>query len=186
MTISPDLARAAETADAAYGLTRELAAALGTDLVRRVGEDHRLTRQAQVTPTRYRRDLLVKCQDENAEALKAIVARHGWPTADLVGDQASTAALMILLHARDLAFQLACRDLIAEAAEDGRCQPVHHAYIADHCAVEQGEPQFYGTRVDPRTLRPYPIRRPKGVEERRADVGLCPLDEQMRAVRHGI
>lgn len=92
---------------------------------------------------------------------------------------------MILLHAADLDFQLVCRDLIAQAAADGRCPALHHAYIADHCAVEQGQPQFYGTRVNPVTFRPYPVRRPGTLDERRRDVGLGPLDEQMRTLRAG-
>jgi hypothetical protein len=165
------------------GLPDELAAGLASELVRRAGEDYRLMERAHAVPARHRRDLLGKCQRENAEALRAVVDGYGWPTTDLVGEQASTAALMILLHAPDLGFQLTCRDLIAEAAEDGRCPVVHHAYIADHCAVEQGRPQFYGTRVDPRTLRPYPVIRPESVEERRADIGLGPLDQQTQALR---
>ncbi|WP_189189720.1 DUF6624 domain-containing protein [Streptomyces albiflavescens] len=162
-----------------------LAAALAGELVRRADEERHLMQQARVDPTSPCRGALHKCREANAEALRTIVRRHGWPTADLVGAPASTAALMILLHAGDLDFQLRCRDLIAQAAADGRCPALHHAYIADHCAVEEGRPQFYGTRVDPLTLRPYPIRRPQTLDERRRDVGLGPLDEQMRTLCEG-
>ncbi|AVH61653.1 MULTISPECIES: DUF6624 domain-containing protein [Streptomyces] len=163
----------------------ELAAALARELVRRADEEQRLMRQARADATPRCRRALADCREANAEALAVIVHRHGWPTADLVGASASTAALMILLHAPDLDFQLSCRDLIAQAAADGRCPALHHVYIADHCAVEQGRPQFYGTRVNPLTLRPYPIRRPETLDERRRDVGLGPLDEQMRTLRDG-
>ncbi|PSM45443.1 hypothetical protein C6Y14_04280 [Streptomyces dioscori] len=146
-------------------------------------EDHRVTGAAQRSPTPAAWQRLAKCRKGNAEALRAIVRRHAWPTADLVGAPASTAALMILLHAPDLAFQVVCRDLIAQAVADGRCPAPHHAYIADHCAVELGQPQFYGTRVDPVTCCPYPVRRPETLDERRRDVGLAPLDEQMRTLR---
>ncbi|MFD9187497.1 DUF6624 domain-containing protein [Streptomyces phaeochromogenes] len=163
-----------------------LAAALAHELVRRADEDQRVTRAAHRSPTLVARRRITECRRGNAEALKTIVKRHAWPTADLVGAPASTAALMILLHAPDLDFQLACRDLIAQATADGRCPAPHHAYIADHCAVELGQPQFYGTRVDPATFRPYPVRQPRTLDERREDVGLCPLDEQMRALRLGV
>ncbi|MCX4903045.1 hypothetical protein OHA11_01570 [Streptomyces sp. NBC_00878] len=162
-----------------------LAAALARELVRRADEDQRVTREAHRSPPQVARRRVAECRKGNAEALKTIVERHAWPTADLVGAPASTAALMILLHAPDLDFQLACRDLIAQATADGRCPAPHHAYIADHCAVELGQPQFYGTRVDPATLCPYPVRQPRTLDERREDVGLCPLDEQMRALRLG-
>jgi hypothetical protein len=156
---------------------------LAGELVRRAQEDTRVTRRAQADPGTRARRAVLECRRANAAALEAIVRRHGWPAADQVGAEASTAALMILLHTPDLDFQLLCRDLIAQAVADGRCPPAQHAYIADHCAVELGEPQFYGTRVNPVTLRPYALRRPGTVDERRRDVGLCSLDEQMRALR---
>ncbi|MGC4987170.1 DUF6624 domain-containing protein [Streptomyces sp. DT193] len=163
----------------------ELARALAGELVRRADEERRLMRQARDRPAGPWREPLAACRAGNAEALAVIVRRHGWPTTDLVGAPASTAALMILLHAPDLGLQLGCRDLIAQAAADGLCPALHHAYIADHCAVELGLPQFYGTRVDPVTLRPCPVRRPGTLDERRRDVGLGPLDEQLRRLRDG-
>lgn len=157
------------------------------ELVRRADESRELMRLAGADPSPDRRRRVAECRRANGEALEAIVRRYGWPAAELVGLEASTAALMILLHAPDLRFRLLCRDLIAQATADGHCPAVHLAYIADHCAVELGEPQFYGTRVNPVTLRPYPVRRPATVDERRRDVGLAPLEEQMRALRrrHG-
>ncbi|MFD5628539.1 DUF6624 domain-containing protein [Streptomyces sp. NPDC127072] len=162
-----------------------LATALAGELERRAGEEHYLMRQARANPVPQCRRAINECRGANAAALRTIVDHHGWPAADVVGAPASTAALMILLHSTDLDFQLMCRDLIAQAAADGRCPALHHAYIADHCAVEQGQPQFYGTRVDPATFRPYPVRRPQTLDERRRDVGLGPLDEQMRTLRAG-
>nr|WP_309147838.1 DUF6624 domain-containing protein [Streptomyces sp. NTH33] len=152
-------------------------------MLRRAEEDRKLMREAAAAPSAEHGRRVVQCHRDNAEALAAVVRRYGWPAADVVGGPASTAALMILLHAPDLGFRLRCRDLIAQATADGRCPAVHFAYIADHCAVEQGEPQFYGTRINPVTLRPYPVRRPQTLDERRQDVGLGPLEEQMRALR---
>ncbi|MGP4005808.1 DUF6624 domain-containing protein [Streptomyces sp. 4N124] len=178
---SDDDAAGTETADPLL----PLAAALAAELLHRADHERDLMRRAQADPTPQRRSEIVACRRANADALKAVVHRHGWPSADRVGAPASTAALMILLHAPDLDFQLSCRDLIAQATLDGRCPGVHLAYIADHCAVEQRLPQFYGTRVNPATLRPYPIRQPESLDERRRDVGLGPLEEQMAALRHG-
>lgn len=156
---------------------------LAAELIRRAEDERRLAREARSVPTARARDRIAACHTDNGEALRALVARHGWPTAESVGEPASTAALMLLLHSPDLGFQLTCRDLIAEAVADGRCPAVHHAYIADHCAVALNQPQFYGTRIDPGTLFPYPIRHPESVDERRQDVGLGPLTDHLRAVR---
>ncbi|WP_442812260.1 DUF6624 domain-containing protein [Streptomyces sp. NBC_00243] len=169
----------------AHRMVPALATALAGELERRADEERSLMRQAGADPAPQRRLAIADCRRANAAALRTIVDHHGWPAADLVGPPASTAALMILLHAADLDFQLVCRDLIAQAAADGRCPALHHAYIADHCAVEQGQPQFYGTRVNPVTFSPYPVRRPGTLDERRRDVGLGPLDEQMRTLRAG-
>lgn len=160
--------------------------ALAAELVCRAEDERRLAQEARSAPTAQARRRIAECRAGNADALRAIVARHGWPTADLVGEPASTAALMILLHSPELGFQLTCRDLIAEAVADGRSPAVHHAYIADHCAVEMGQPQFYGTRINPATLFPYPIRNPETVDDRRHDVGLGALTEHLRAVRSGL
>ncbi|WP_374198938.1 DUF6624 domain-containing protein [Streptomyces sp. GESEQ-35] len=160
-------------------------AALAAELQHRADHERDLMRRAQADRTPQGRHDIVACRRANTDALKAVVHRDGWPTADRVGASASTAALMILLHAPDLDFQFSCRDLIAQATLDGRCPAVHLAYIADHCAVERGLPQFYGTRVNPGTLRPYPIRQPESLDERRRDVGLGPLEEQMEELRQG-
>lgn len=159
---------------------------LAAELIRRVDDERRLAREARSAPTARARDRIAACHAGNGDALRAIVARHGWPTAEAVGEPASTAALMLLLHSPGLGFQLSCRDLIAEAVADGLCPAVHHAYIADHCAVALNQPQFYGTRIDPGTLFPYPIRHPESVDERRRDVGLGPLTDHLRAVRLGL
>ncbi len=170
----------------ALALSGEAGSPVAAELVRRADADRESTRDAGAAPTAERRRRVARCRGDNAEALAAIVRRHGWPTVEAVGGAASTAALMILLHAPDLDFRLRCRELIAQATADGRCPAVHLAYIADHCAVELGEPQFYGTRINPATLRPYPVRHPQTLDERRRDVGLGPLEEQMRALRaHG-
>ncbi|MFD7712629.1 DUF6624 domain-containing protein [Streptomyces sp. NPDC059786] len=180
---TPDASARAAGAPAPRPMPAALTVVLAGELLRRAEKETRLMREAQANPAPGRRRAINECRSDNADALTAVVRRYGWPTADQVGPAASTAALMILLHTRDLDFQLLCRDLIAQAAADGRCSAAQHAYIADHCAVELGEPQYYGTRVNPVTLRPYAVRRPGTLEERRRDVGLCPLEEQLRTLR---
>lgn len=155
--------------------------ALADELLRRVAEDNSATAEAQRLPANHLRLTLARCRAENAEALRSVVAAHGWPTAALVGVDASTAALMILLHSDDLAFQLTCRDLIAEAVEAGLCSPIHGAYVADHCAVALGRPQVYGTRYTP-LGRPYPLLDPEGVDARRLAVGLRTMAAEQQAL----
>ncbi|MFF2655135.1 DUF6624 domain-containing protein [Streptomyces sp. NPDC058045] len=174
---------AAQQGSSVDGRQPSEAPGLACELLARAEEDRRLTRRAHPAATDLERRRIAQCRRDNTRALRKAVAQHGWPTTGLVGEQASTAALMILLHAEDVGFQLTCRDLIARAAADGDCPVVHHAFIADHCAVELGQPQFYGTRVDPKTLAPYDTRQLPTLDERRRDVGLGPLADQMRTLR---
>ncbi|MFG3259065.1 DUF6624 domain-containing protein [Streptomyces sp. NPDC048172] len=157
--------------------------AVARDLLLRAEEDKRLSRIAIEKPSALHRQRLATCRRANAAALDHIVRNEGWPGRALVGEVASTAALMLLLHADDLAFQLRCRDLITAAVERGDCPRIHHAYIVDHCAVEQRIPQTYGTRVATKTALPYAIDDPESVDERRRAVGLPPLAEQTQALR---
>jgi hypothetical protein len=155
---------------------------LSEDLLRRMAEDNRLTQAAQRLTTSPGLRTLAACRAENAAALRATVGRQGWPTASAVGEDASTAALMILLHADDLPFQLACRDLITEAVDGGRCPAIHAAYVVDHCAVALGQPQTYGTRYTPQG-RPHPIHDAAGVDARRREIGLRTMADEQQALR---
>lgn len=166
-------------ADPGYGQRLDV---LEQDLLRRSAEDAALTARAQRLPAAHLRTRLAACRADNARALRAAVDTFGWPTGDLVGDEASTAALMILLHADDLGFQLTCRALITDAAEHGACSPIHAAYVRDHCAVEMGRPQPYGTRYTPMG-RPYPVDDPARVDERRLAIGLRTMAAERQALR---
>ncbi|MBP0459796.1 hypothetical protein JFN87_20195 [Streptomyces bomunensis] len=154
---------------------------MARELVDRIAQDGRLTTQAQRLPGAQMRRRVARCRAVNAAALREIVEESGWPTAELVGEEASTAALMILLHADDLALKLACRDLITDAVERGQCPPIHAAYATDHCAVELGRPQPYGTRYTP-LGRPYPVADPDGVDARRVAVGLRTMAAEQQAL----
>jgi hypothetical protein len=156
-------------------------AGVARELLDRVAQDNSLTRRAQRLPGGHLCRRLARCRATNAAALREIVEEHGWPTAALVGSEASTAALMILLHADDLPLQLTGRDLIADAVERGQCPPIHAAYAVDHCAVELGRPQRYGTRYTP-LGRPFPVADPDGVDARRVSIGLRTMAAEQQAL----
>jgi len=160
-----------------------LAAVLGAELLRRSAEDRRLVTELHAAPAPHRMQLFHRCCRENTAVLKEIVADHGWPSFALVGEKASTAALMIVLHStHDLAFQEDCRGLVTTAVGDGSSPAIQLAYLDDLCAVAVGEPQPYGTQLDLPTGRPRPIRDQKSLDERRAKVGLGPYADFLQEV----
>jgi hypothetical protein len=123
--------------------------------------------------------------DDNTAWLKVIVRRHGWPGRSLVGEEAASAAWLLVQHAdHDAAFQRECHGLMEEAVKLGDASAKDWAYLTDRVLRAEGRPQRYGTQFTegPKGLEPQPMEDPEGVDERRAGVGLGPLDEYRQQV----
>ncbi|WP_204035182.1 DUF6624 domain-containing protein [Micromonospora qiuiae] len=156
--------------------------------------------QRRETPTEpgLRRELLEMAEADQAERtgeantnndvrrtdrLRDIVNRHGWPDARLVGVDGASAAWLIAQHAdHDVAFQRRVLGLMCVAVAAGTADATELAYLEDRVAVNSGRPQIYGTQFggceDGRSV-PRPIADEAGVHERRAKVGLQPLEEYL-------
>jgi hypothetical protein len=119
--------------------------------------------------------------EENAAALDALVGRHGWPTTELVGADGAEAAWLIVQHA--ISLPEFCRRglaLLRAAAENGALPKWQPAYLEDRIRSLEGRPQLYGTSFDwddEGLMSPLPIEDAANVDERRAAVGLGPVDE---------
>ncbi|MFD7016676.1 DUF6624 domain-containing protein [Streptomyces sp. NPDC059928] len=162
----------------------DLTAALAKRLLELRARDAHLSHEAMALPeSTSRLTALAKARVENGQTLNFIVQDGGWPSPEAVGDEASTAALQILLHAADRELQLTCRDLILASVQEGDSPAIHGAYIEDFCCVLEGRKQRYGTTFDPTLLRPFPIEDPDGVDELRRAVGLPPLEDQLQQLR---
>ncbi|MCZ0975904.1 hypothetical protein O1L55_40895 [Streptomyces albulus] len=153
---------------------------LASRLIQMYARDESLTREAVAMPAAaHRRAAVQKARAEHGQVLKVIVRANGWPSSEAVGEQASIAALTILLHADDPAFQLSCEQLVRATVQAGESPAIHGAYVEDLCAVLQGRKQRYGTQIDPKLLRPHPIDAPERITERRRAVGLPPLADEI-------
>ena len=167
-------------------------------LLARIAE-RRATAQAAVAEPALRETLLAMERDDQAaratddapteivdarttEALKAIVAKHGWPGKRLVGKDGAHAAWLIVTHSRDLAFQRQCLEMLEIAVAQGEAQAVEHAYLSDRVAVNAGKPQRWGTQFDADN-KPYPIEDAAHVDERRKAIGLSTLADYERFLR---
>jgi len=78
--------------------------------------------------------------------LKRIVARHGWPTVDLVGIEASQAAGLILVHSPDHDFQRTMLPTLTKLAEEERIVPSDIAIMTDKILVSEGKLQRFGSQ----------------------------------------
>ena len=109
--------------------------------------------------------------------LKDIVAKRGWPTIALVGIDASNAAMLILAHTTDHAWQLSLLPQLEELAETERIDGSMVALVVDKQLVAEGKPQRYGTQfkfVDGAAMM-LQVEDPAGLDARRAKAFLPPM-----------
>jgi hypothetical protein len=117
---------------------------------------------------------------KNAARLREIIAAHGWPATDVVGEDGAEAAWLIAQHAiGEPNFQRHALDLLSECASQSRAPPWHAAYLEDRISMHEGRPQRYGTQWldDPfdGRVRPWKLLDPERVNDFRDQVGLGPL-----------
>ncbi len=121
--------------------------------------------------------------------LKKIVAERGWPTIALVGYDASNAAMLILTHTPDHAWQVSLLPQLENLADANRIDPSALATVIDKELVNEGKLQRYGTQfkyVDG-AIAMYGVEDPGGLDRERAEVMLPPLDvykQQLGAMYH--
>ena len=124
--------------------------------------------------------------ERNAGRLGAILEAHGWPGRSLVGDGASAAAWLVLQHAIGNP-SLQRRGLaLMSAAATGDVSPIHVAMLEDRIRSNEGKGQRYGTQLDwdaEGRLSPLPIEDEPNIDQRRAEIGLSPLAEDVRQKR---
>lgn len=183
----PSIAAANDaSADACGDYAAELAAMATADGALRRRIDYL---DPESEPQRRLASHVMLVERTNAQRLKGLMARCGWPSAAAHGARAVKDAWLVVQHAdRDPVFQkqvLASVEQAASAGGDSLDQSF--AYLYDRIAVMEKRPQHYGTqlsaptrvycalafdRMDDRAL----------VQERRARLGMAPLEAYRSAV----
>jgi len=116
----------------------------------------------------------------NAARLREVIAQHGWPDTELVGEEGTLAAWLIAQHAiGEPDFQRRVLALVQAKVREGRVPAQQAAYLFDRIAMYEGRPQCYGTQSMPcpdGEYRRVPIEDPERLNHRRAAIGLPPVD----------
>ncbi|MFD4661112.1 DUF6624 domain-containing protein [Kitasatospora sp. NPDC058444] len=155
-------------------------AAVAAELNTMVAADHQAARKANsdepAEQLAWRR-----LTAQHADRLSEIMDAHGWPTAELVGEDAARAAWLIAQHAdRQLDVQRRALRLMEQAVADGAASPRDLAFLQDRTLVNEGKKQIYGTQIagvkDGAPI-PWPCEEPERMDERRAEVGIPPFAE---------
>lgn len=118
---------------------------------------------------------------KNQQEVLAILEQQGWPSRSQVGSKAQMAAFLVIQHA-PLEVQEKYLPLMREAAAAGELELRNLALLEDRVLMRNGKPQLYGSQIEVdsagnQTL--YPIADEPNVNQRRAEVGLPPLEEYL-------
>ncbi len=136
---------------------------------------------------------LTEVDDRLTARLKEIVAKDGWPTIKLVGLEASNAAMLVLTHTHDHAWQLSLLPRLEQLADAGEIDGSSLAFVIDRELVNEGQLQRYGTQFKTVVgdngveMAMYGVEDPAGLDARRAKIFLPPMDaykQQLEAMYH--
>jgi hypothetical protein len=124
----------------------------------------------------------------NAKRLRELLAKHGWPAPPRFPPPVTDAAWLVVQHAiGEPAFQREMLQRLEAEVHAGRLPAARTALLEDRIRALEGRLQRFGSQFDwdeHGELSPWPpIEHPESVEERRAAVGLEPLDAQLRRLR---
>lgn len=111
-----------------------------------------------------------KIHRQNAEKLRKIIGKIGFPTVSKVGEKASAAAWLVVQHSiGEPEFMKECYKMMIENRTD--INPLNIAYLHDRIQVFQNRPQKYGTQLTEEGV-PYPVESKNKLNEERLKVNL--------------
>lgn len=124
--------------------------------------------------------------------LRDILTEWDWIDAHRFGSSTASQAWIIAQHADDHPdFQAEALQRMEPYLEGGGVRPADYAHLWDRVAVNTGQPQRYGTQLEPGcpgpggAVVPRPLSDPDNVDALRAAMGLEPLADYLRASRSG-
>ena len=126
-------------------------------------------------------DMLAKMPATDAELtveLKQIVDQKGWPTISLVGIDASNAAMLVLTHSADHAWQAKLLPQLEQLADASKIDASQLALVIDKELIAEGKLQRYGTQFKfvNGEMAMYGVEDPGGLDHLRARAMLPPMD----------
>lgn len=121
----------------------------------------------------------------NQKRLKEIITLIGWPSKELVGENASNGAFLVAQHAgEDLGFMKEVFSHIEADYRKQKASPSQYALMYDRIKMLEGKPQRFGTQFNKNSsgCRAWKMEEPEKVDEYRAQMGLDNLAVYARKV----
>lgn len=125
------------------------------------------------------KDKVMRTDEKNTRKLKIILNGRSWFTKKEVGKSGVAAAFLIIQHSPDTEFKKKMLPLLKQSyLNDGGVTGQEVALLTDRVRISNGQPQVYGTQADiiNNEVIFKPIENRKEVDDRRAEMGIPPLD----------
>ncbi len=163
---------------------------LRAELLRMQTADIAMRRELVDAGELYRQEYhprMAEVHRKNNTRMREIVEQYGWPGRGLVGDDGCEGAWFIMQHAvLEPELREHCVELLRNAVAAGDAPARHLALLTDSVLFGKGEPQIYGciTVGDGNGGAVlWETEDLEHVDERRKEVGLPPLEENMKRIR---
>jgi hypothetical protein len=130
-----------------------------------------------------------KIQDvdrQNLVSLKAIFAKSGFPTVQMIGRDGVSTVFLLVQHAdEDHAFQKHALDLAKPLMERNELARAEYAMLVDRVRLADGKMQLYGSQVkmDGGEAQPFPVEDPDHLDSRRRSMALPPEAQYLAQFR---
>lgn len=120
----------------------------------------------------------------NEVRVAAIIEQVGeYPGLGVVGELQKNTTWLVIQHA-PIDFQERYYPFVEKAADEGQVSMGDWAYLVDRMNMNRGQKQVYGSQMrqksDDSSYEIYPLEDPYHVNERRASVGLGPIEDYIQ------
>lgn len=116
--------------------------------------------------------------------LKTVLQQRGWPSTNRSDPELAFNAWLLAQHADAAPSLQACVLDLIEQQQSTQREAQNLAYLTDRVRLARGEPQVYGTQVTYDDVQgratPSVLADPAHVNERRARIGLEPIEEYLK------
>ncbi len=121
-----------------------------------------------------------KIDSSNLIAVEKILNTYGWLSSEQIGSKANSTLFLVIQHS-NLETQEKYLPMMRQAVKEGKARSQSLALLEDRICIGKGELQVYGSQIgtDRETGDMYvlPLVEPEKVNERRAEVGLGPIED---------
>lgn len=165
---------------------------LREELLRRVKQDQairdEMIKKGVEHPDKSVMARMAAIDADNTAHMKKLVEQYGWPGPELVGEDGTEAAFLLVQHA-EYDLQKQALPLVRQAYLTKKLSGQDYALLLDRVLVKEGKPQVYGTQAKPfdqwKGQEPAlePIEDEANLDKRRAEVGLFPIAEYLKLLK---